>query len=86
MNLAPKAANQNLPRMCAVTVEGRDMVIVRGEAGYRQIPDGMTAEDLNTYCKATPEDSRAMVHGALVGWDTPEADPAYYREEGRRHA
>jgi hypothetical protein len=71
--------------MCGVTVEGVDMVIVRGEAGYRPIPSGLTAEEMNTYYKVTPEDRLAMVHGALVGWDTPGADPDHYRGE-RRHA
>jgi len=60
---------------------GETVAIHRGENGYRAVGTLCSPECLNSRLPRPPteEDISAMRHGSLIGWDSPGADPAFWR-------
>jgi hypothetical protein len=74
-----------LPMMCATHLlsTGEPIVITRGEAGYRRLPEGRSIEAINLLFDVTPAHIAAMEAGSLFGWTVPGADPRSYDIAGK---
>jgi hypothetical protein len=81
--------NDRLPPLCYIAhpTTGATVAIHRGENGYRDPGTLCSPACLNNHLPHPPteDDISAMRHGSLIGWDTPGADPAFWRRrrEGR---
>ena len=78
---APKRAE--LPRECAIEVNGKFAIIRRGESGYAP-GDAMLIppDEYNKRIGVTKAQQSAMVAGSMFGWHLPCADPNRYDEDG----
>jgi hypothetical protein len=76
-------AAAGLPDLCYVRhpTSGETVAIPRGEDGYRTPNTLCSPECLNAKLSPPPTESQisAMKHGSMFGWDTPGADPAFWR-------
>jgi len=78
-----------LPPRCYIrhVTTGETVAIDRGENGYRTVGTLCSPACLNSRLPQPPteDDISPMRHGSLIGWDTPGADPAFWRRrrEGR---
>jgi hypothetical protein len=61
---------------------GETVAIMRGELATYRVGGAKSADELNHLYGVTLPQQRAMLAGALHGWDTPLADPANYDAEG----
>ena len=81
-------AAEPLPPLCYVRhpTSGETVAILLGEDGYRPANTLCSPECLNA--KLTPQPTgaqiNAMKHGSMFGWDTPGANPAFWRRRPER--
>lgn len=77
-----------LPDLCYVRhpTSGETVAILRGEDGYRTLNTLCSPECLNAKVSPPPTEAQinAMKHGSMFGWDTPGADPAFWRRRDER--
>lgn len=77
-----------LPEICYVLhpTSGETVAILHGEDGYRTLDTLCSPECLNAKLSPPPTEAQinAMKHGSMFGWDTPGADPAFWRHRGER--
>jgi hypothetical protein len=76
-------APEAFPALCYVRhpASGETLAILRGEDGYRPTHTLCSPECLNAKLSPPPTEPQinAMRHGSLLGWDTPGANPAFWR-------
>lgn len=79
----PNNAAEALPPLCYVRhrTSGETVVILHGEDGYRVVDTACSPEWLNAMLSPIPTETQinAMKHGSMFGWDTPGANPAFWR-------
>ena len=84
------ATSAPLPPLCYIRhpTTGETVEIRRGENGYYPISTRCSPECLNARLSHPPteDDIAAMRHGSLIGWDSPGADPAFWRRRRRGDA
>jgi hypothetical protein len=71
---------EELPEICASRnpADGSPILIKRGERGFWPFTAKFTPEECNCVLGISKAQERAMVVGALRGWNTVGADPANY--------
>lgn len=83
---------KSLPEKCFSFKEdtGKVVVIQKGEVGYtpadaygKNMTPSEAADKLNETLGVSKFQEMAMVAGATLGWDAPEADPAYHEKRNR---
>ncbi len=69
-----------LPAVCATRhpMTGQPALIRAGKRGFQRAHRHLDVDSFNRYKGVTPAQIEAMEFGALVGWDTPGADPDGY--------
>ena len=81
-------AAETLPAICYTRhpTTGRTIAILRGEDGYRPANTLCSPECLNAKLSPSPTEPQvnAMKHGSMFGWDTPGANPAFWRHRTGR--
>jgi hypothetical protein len=78
MSASKEELEQLLPELCYAVLPGENKAIMvkRFEKGYwpaRTTPEFV--HELNAELGVTKEQSFAMLHGSMFGWDVPGADP-----------
>lgn len=65
----------NLPTWCYTNhpEDGRLVLIVRGESGYREADPHDVADMLNEQIGVTDEEVQCMTIGSMFGWEVPGA-------------
>lgn len=81
-------AAEALPPLCYVRhpTTGETVAILRGDDGYRPANTLCSPECLNAKLTPPPTEAQisAMKHGSLIGWNTPGANPAFWRRAAER--
>ncbi len=76
-------AAEALPLLCYVRhpTSGATVAILLREDGYRPANTLCSPECLNAKLMPQPSEAQinAMKHGSMFGWDTPGANPAFWR-------
>jgi hypothetical protein len=63
---------RKLPTTCATkNMDGKPIVIVKGETGYMLMSKGFDIDEFNTNAEATEEDIKVMTCASMFGWDIP---------------
>jgi hypothetical protein len=73
-----------LPAIAFATLAltGETVAIFRGEPRHYRVDTHKSVTELNRMYGVSPAQARAMLAGALLGWDSKLADPALYDERG----
>ncbi len=80
----------DLPALCYAKhpTDGRAVIIVRGEVGFRDfftddLDADLNVDRLNAAACVSKAQAAAMLSGSMFGWDVPAANPNRYDEHGR---
>ena len=87
---SPASSSQRLPELCYVShpTTGRTAMIRRGESHYYPVDTVCSPACLNSKLQPPPTEDEiaAMKHGSIIGWETPGANPEWWRRRREDHS